>query len=216
MLLTGIYFSSFQYMHVSAESGFYRIMSVEVELKSLIDIARSEMLDHDQKWINFEPHLSVGGNWDILPIYSFGYWNDLATRFPKTAAAVSRMKVNNVMFSKLPSMTSLRPHRGYASVSNSQLRCQLVLVSNENATITVGDVTKVMAEGEVIIFDDSLIHYSENMGAQDRYTLIVDIDRPSHIPIGTSTNMMEFQIFQKFAVAFGISVEQARRALTRG
>ena len=44
-----------------------------------------------------------------------------------------------------------------------------------------------MTENKIIVFDDSKLHYAQNNGSKDRIILILDIDRPKNVKIGTST-----------------------------
>jgi aspartyl/asparaginyl beta-hydroxylase (cupin superfamily) len=40
--------------------------------------------------------------------------------------------------------------------------------------------------GEIVVFDDSLPHKAYNNSEQDRVVLIVDLERPEHLPLGSA------------------------------
>lgn len=69
----------------------------------------------------------------------------------------------------------IHPHTGH---SNSVLRCHLGLYTNPESTITVEKQTYSWKEGELMIFNDMLLHSTYNKGTVDRVVLLLDFYRP--------------------------------------
>jgi hypothetical protein len=89
------------------------------------------------------------------------------------------------------------------------LRCHLALVvpDSQRCGLWVDGVQQLHETGKIIVFDDSKIHKAFNVrkgendsdsdsgderpnttdGSADRIVLIVDLMRPSHIPLGNAT-----------------------------
>ena len=50
--------------------------------------------------------------------------------------------------------------------------------------MVVNDETKMQSNGTILVFDDSKSHWAYNRSDQHRVVLILDLLRPSHIPLG--------------------------------
>ena len=80
------------------------------------------------------------------------------------------------MYSKLGPQTHIPPHNGMV---NTRLMCHLPLIVPENSgAIRVGNEERPWVEGELLIFDDSILHLSWNNGDSDCVVLWFDIWRP--------------------------------------
>ena len=79
------------------------------------------------------------------------------------------------------------------SYSNYIIRCHYGIIIPDNCYVYVRDEDTNIEEKhyykqfEWLIFDDSKFHYAENSSNKDRIVLILDIERPKNIKIGTST-----------------------------
>lgn len=101
---------------------------------------------------------------------------------PRSAAAVEKLDLLRmpnrapcVMFSKLKAGAHIEPHNG---LLNIRLVCHLALVVPEGCMFRVGGENRQWREGELIVFDDSVIHEAINKGKSDRTVLIFEIWRP--------------------------------------
>lgn len=65
----------------------------------------------------------------------------------------------------------MEPHFG---VTHKVLRAHLGLYVNGDAGICVGNETRHWKEGELLIFDDSILHYAWNRGPTTRVVLLFD------------------------------------------
>lgn len=80
------------------------------------------------------------------------------------------------LFSKLRAQTRIPPHNGMV---NTRLICHLPLIVPENCgAIRVGNETRPWVEGELLIFDDSMLHEAWNDSDSERVVLLFDIWRP--------------------------------------
>jgi len=160
-------------------------------------------LDWPEKYLYNQ---SLTNDWKIFPIYAFGKWNDMSA-FPKLAEFLHQIDgLKMALISRLGPHTALVPHQGWGAYSNHVLRCHYGLVipkhtsDNDGCYISVADTWERDVDGRLvteervqhlykdwIIFDDSMVHWATNDTDEARVVLIVDIERPSHVPDGVST-----------------------------
>lgn len=102
---------------------------------------------------------------------------------PKTVALLRQMPtVKAAMFASLPPGARLVRHRDpYAG----SLRYHLGLITpNDPACFIEVDGQKYhWKDGEVVMFDETYIHYAENATDRPRIILFADIERPVHTPV---------------------------------
>jgi aspartyl/asparaginyl beta-hydroxylase (cupin superfamily) len=80
------------------------------------------------------------------------------------------------LYSKLRAKTHIPPHNGMV---NTRLICHLPLIVPENCgAIRVGNEERPWVEGELLIFDDSMLHEAWNNSDSERVVLLFDIWRP--------------------------------------
>jgi aspartyl/asparaginyl beta-hydroxylase (cupin superfamily) len=80
------------------------------------------------------------------------------------------------LFSRLRSHTRIPAHTG---TMNTRLICHLPLIAAENrGAVRVGNETRPWVEGELLIFDDSILHEAWNDSDSDSVVLLFDIWRP--------------------------------------
>ena len=102
--------------------------------------------------------------------------------------------VRTALFSRLSPNTSLKFHTGWKDLANHVLRCHICLYipEEDKCGLEVGNSidyreTRLYSQDDIIVFDDSKLHRAFNISKEDRIVLIVDIMRPSDIPLGTAT-----------------------------
>lgn len=84
-----------------------------------------------------------------------------------------------VMFSMLKAGAHIPPHTG---LLNMRLVCHLPLIVPENCVFRVGGQDRQWHEGELLVFDDSVLHEAVNNSHEDRIVLIFEIWRPELNP----------------------------------
>lgn len=149
-----------------------------------------------------EKHYAEGDNeWRVFPFcYTFPAHDASKTAWvPATCAMCPRTVevlrgipgIRTALFSKLGPGTTLTAHRGWADLSNHILRCHLGLTVPTFAngkpccSMVVGGELGPHRERELLVFDDSKLHYAYNKhDEQTRVVLIVDLYRPDHLPRG--------------------------------
>jgi aspartyl/asparaginyl beta-hydroxylase (cupin superfamily) len=101
---------------------------------------------------------------------------------PRTVAAIEQLDLVTmdkrapcVMFSKLKAHSRIPPHTGLLNV---RLVCHLALIIPEGCMFRVGGEDRRWREGELLVFDDSVLHEAMNDGPTDRVVLIFEIWRP--------------------------------------
>jgi len=126
--------------------------------------------DRTEKW--FEDGLH-NGKWEA---YGLRFKNqDVPHECPRTAELV--FGIPNVYiagFSIMKPGCRIEPHVGY---TRDVLRAHVGLVCPEGAWLQVGGEMYRWKEGEVVVFDDTVLHSAANESPEDRVILLVDFLR---------------------------------------
>lgn len=85
-----------------------------------------------------------------------------------------------VFFSRLDPGVHIPPHNG---ATNARLTVHLPLIVPENCAFRVGDETRQWKEGELLIFDDTILHEAWNGSDHQRVVMIFDIWHPMLSPL---------------------------------
>ena len=83
------------------------------------------------------------------------------------------------LFSILRPHTHIPPHHG---MLNTRLICHLPLIVPDGCRLRVGNHTRPVVAGEVLIFDDSIEHEAWNDSDEVRVILLFEIWRPELTP----------------------------------
>jgi aspartyl/asparaginyl beta-hydroxylase (cupin superfamily) len=96
---------------------------------------------------------------------------------PRTREALEEVPHNSlhVCFSALEPGASLHPHTG---PTNASLTAHLGLVNCARTSLWVAGQEAQYRESEILIFDDSFIHWVDNAGTERRYTLMITFWHP--------------------------------------
>ena len=96
---------------------------------------------------------------------------------PRTAEVLSKIPHNgfHVCFSAIEPGGSLHPHTG---PTNASLTAHLGLANCAGASLWVAGESTKYRDGEVLVFDDSFVHWVENTGVTVRYTLMITFWHP--------------------------------------
>ena len=109
---------------------------------------------------------------------------------PRTAALLRQIPtLRTALFSRLGPGTKLSSHTGWADLANYVLRCHVCVdVPDElSCGLNVDEDIEYHKQGEILVFDDSKRHKAFNNSTDKaRIVLIVDLLRPSSIPLGTA------------------------------
>lgn len=133
--------------------------------------------------VNQWAELNHSRNWTVFHLYRGGepVPENLA-RCPQTAEALKLIDsvylagtCPNAMFSVLAPKATIPPHHGE---SNARLVAHLPLVVPDQCVFRVGYDQRRWAEGEVIIFDDTIEHEAANGSDEIRVVLIFDVWNP--------------------------------------
>lgn len=126
--------------------------------------------------------------WKVWPLYGFGFWITKHCEFSPFFCDLVRSipNVRTASLSQFDAGTVLAPHQGYADLSNHILRCHYGIIVPEGCTIGCANQVVPIRENDIVVFDDSKIHYTANRGDSPRIVLILDIERPPHVKPGTS------------------------------
>jgi hypothetical protein len=167
------------------------------ELEARADVIRDELvalIDDDAEfrpYVEDEPNrpkrdfhgLNNDPSWSALYLWKDGKpVDENARRCPKTVAALEKVPLSRigsrtpaVLFSRLEAGAHIPPHTG---MLNSRLICHLPLIAPEGCWLRVGNETRGVEQGRMLIFDDSIEHEAKNPSAETRIILLFDIWRP--------------------------------------
>jgi len=205
-----IIFFFFYYLKKPA-GNFYEVATVFPSLPPSMRRARSaiqeevdQLLNDPANWAAWpEKHLyaTPGCTWQIFPFYAFEFWvadncqkAPLLTQFLKSLGPQLKLAT----LSKLSPGMKLKPHQGWGQHSNHVLRCHYGLripvdaLANANSAasccyVQVEQEKRFHNQDDWLVFDDSKEHLAANLSPdQERLVLIIDMERPAHIPPGTS------------------------------
>ena len=140
------------------------------QIRAEFDAIQSQLMD----W--FEREL-YGEGWQVYGLFDFPHGAPIQQNVgacPLTSALIQSHipKHGAAGFSVLRPNTRIQPHVGYAG---DFLRCHLGLYvpPGDCALRVAGEVHK-WQEGELLIFDDRLLHDAWNLTDQDRVVLLID------------------------------------------
>ena len=132
--------------------------------------AKAHSLMNDPRWSAF--HLYRAGK----PLAGN------AERCPATMAALAGLPIPFItgrspmgLFSILAPHTHIKPHSG---MLNTRLICHLPLIVPPDCRLRVGNHTRTVQAGKMLIFDDSIEHEAWNDSDEIRVVLIFEIWRP--------------------------------------
>jgi len=128
-------------------------------------------------------HLAGSTSWSAYHLLKNGApVEGHAEHFPATLAALEGAPIPRIagrspmaLFSLLKPGAHIRPHHG---LFNFRLICHLPLIVPPGCSLRVGNQQRSWAEGELLIFDDSMEHEARNQSDRERIILLFEIWRP--------------------------------------
>lgn len=124
-------------------------------------------------------------DWCIFPLYLFDKLNiDNVAAMPETCAILEQIPgLRSAAISRLGPGTEIRPHRGPPEVSNFIIRVLFGVEVKGECVIRIDGDERLLREGEPLMFDDLMTHESLNRSGNHRSVLIIDLDRPTPLPL---------------------------------
>jgi len=144
-------------------------------------------------------HEWIDGTLNVFPLYFFGKWCkqgvDLCPEIYQIVKDIPGIKTVSVSCLKPDKV--IQPHMGWGDLANNILRCHFGIDVPDNCGCVCDNWVVPHLNGQWLAFDDSKMHTSFNYGERNRYILIVDMERPPHVPKGTCTvaysqNLLDF------------------------
>ena len=127
--------------------------------------------------------LTNNRSWSAYRFWENGqFFEDNAARCPATLDAIGQLPLPVIkdrspmaIFSILEPHTHIPPHNG---MLNTRLICHLPLIVPDKCRLRVGNHTRTVEEGKMLIFDDSIEHEAWNDSDDVRVILLFEIWRP--------------------------------------
>ena len=123
-----------------------------------------------------------GEGWSTLVLKDRGIWDEVnCNLFPKTSKAVSKCGIpaTEVFFACIKPNTDIKLHSDFTNfVLTSHLAIDIPESGNNKCRLTIGDETRQWINGEVMVFDTSLMHDAVNEADTTRYILMARIWHP--------------------------------------
>jgi hypothetical protein len=145
---------------------------------------------------------TAGAPWKVFPLCHCFPASDVSHRqwIPMTCALVPQTVallksvlgdvLRTALFSRLDPENVLEAHTGWEDLANHVVRLHIPLqvpAAGDLCGTWVDGCVETHAEGRPVCFDDSKTHRAFNYSDQDRIVLILDLARPSALPLGTAT-----------------------------
>lgn len=125
---------------------------------------------------------AYGEGWKTLVLMDRGIWDPSNVNlFPQTAKAVrdSGVPATEVFFASMKGPSSIKKHTDFTNfVLTSHLALDIPHSGENKCRITVGDETHEWINGNVMLFDTSLLHDAVNESEQMRYILMIRLWHP--------------------------------------
>lgn len=144
-------------------------------------------------------HQWINNELKVFPILFFDKWARVAKELcPETTKMLMKIKgIKTASFSLLLPHKQIQPHKGWGGLANNILRCHFGIDVPQDCGCVCDNWVVKHETGKWLVFDDARMHTSYNFTDENRFILIVDMERPPHIPKGTSTvkygeNLMNF------------------------
>jgi aspartyl/asparaginyl beta-hydroxylase (cupin superfamily) len=129
---------------------------------------------------------SYGTGWKTLVLMDRGIWDPInANLFPRTSMAIrdSGAPVTEAFFASMQPKSSIAPHSDF---TNFVVTCHLGLDIPDSGLnkcrLTIGDETRQWINGEVLLFDTSILHEAVNESDRTRYILMLRVWHPDLTP----------------------------------
>lgn len=203
-------------MNLEIAENYYDWKEIYPELQILldnIDVIKAES-EKIPQWVPWPEDLyNVNGledntkDWKVFPLLHTFPANDKSkiswvpstcAHCPQTASLLRGVEnIRTGLFSKLGPGTQLSSHTGWKELSNFVLRCHINLdvPTDGKCGMVVDGETRHHEQGNIIVFDDSKKHYAFNHSdSSDRVVLIIDLLRPSGLPLGSATGSMTSEL----------------------
>jgi len=123
-----------------------------------------------------------GEGWRTLVLLDKGSWDkENVNLFPKTAKAVhdSGIPATEVFFASMKPNTDIKPHSDFTNfVLTSHLALDIPCNGQNKCRLSVGDDTRQWMNGEVMLFDTSIMHDAINESDEMRYILMLRLWHP--------------------------------------
>jgi Aspartyl/Asparaginyl beta-hydroxylase len=125
---------------------------------------------------------SYGVGWKTLVLMNRGRWDLVnAQLFPKTSQAIHKSGVpaTEIFFASMEGPSSIKMHSDFTNfVLTSHLALDIPYSGENKCRLTVGDETRQWINGNVMVFDTSLLHDAVNESDKMRYILMMRIWHP--------------------------------------
>ena len=125
---------------------------------------------------------SYGAGWRTLVLMDRGIWDPVNVNlFPKTSKAIhdSGAPVVEAFFASMEPHTDIKLHTDNTNfVVTSHLAIDIPESGNNKCRLTIGDETRQWINGEIMVFDTSIMHSAVNESDKTRYILMLRLWHP--------------------------------------
>lgn len=132
--------------------------------------------DNSHRFIHWKAKDIGLDGWDI---FGFNWmkreFKDNMSFFPITMQILSELpEITMCTLSRLAPHKAIQPHVGY---EDNTLRINMGLIVPDGCTLTVGNETRKMEAGKVLLFDDTTLHSARNDSDFERIVLLADFPK---------------------------------------
>lgn len=130
---------------------------------------------------------SYGVGWKTLVLMDRSRWDPVNVNlFPVTSKAVydAGVPAVEVFFASLQPNSNIQPHSDFTNfVLTSHLALDIPYSGENKCRIRIGDTTRQWINGNIMVFDTSLMHDAVNESDKTRYILMMRVWHPDLTPV---------------------------------
>jgi aspartyl/asparaginyl beta-hydroxylase (cupin superfamily) len=123
---------------------------------------------------------AYGDGWSTLVLMNRGVWDPVNVQlFPATAQALAEVPAVEVFFASMQPHSRIAPHSDFTNfVLTSHLAIDIPYSGEGKCRLTVGEEERQWINGQVTLFDTSIMHDAVNESDQTRYILMMRVWHP--------------------------------------
>jgi Aspartyl/Asparaginyl beta-hydroxylase len=162
---------------------------------------------------------SYGEGWSTLVLMNRGIWDPINVQlFPVTARAIydSQVPAVEVFFASMKPNTSIPPHSDFTNfVLTSHLAIDIPYSGQNKCRLSVGSTERQWINGEVSMFDTSIMHDAVNESDQMRYILMFRVWHPDLTGLERQALQFTYDALECPEIVTAGSQEERDRALRK-
>lgn len=162
---------------------------------------------------------SYGQGWSTLVLMNRGIWDPINVQlFPVTARAIhdSQVPAVEVFFASMKPNSYIPLHSDFTNfVLTSHLALEIPYSGQNKCRLSVGSTEKQWINGEVSLFDTSIMHDAVNESDQMRYILMMRVWHPDLTTLERQALQFTYDVLECPEIVTGNTPDEREKALRK-